>query len=42
MKIAIIGGGMTGMLLLAIGWGFITPLLVWLARALSVIKKTPP
>ncbi len=25
----------TGMLLLAIGWGFMTPLLVWLARAFS-------
>lgn len=31
----------TGMLLLAIGWGIMTPLLVWLARALSVTKKTP-
>ena len=31
----------TGMLLLAIGWGIMTPLLVWLARALSVGKKTP-
>lgn len=26
----------TGMLLLAIGWGIMTPLLVWLARTLSV------
>jgi hypothetical protein len=25
----------TGMLLLAIGWGFMTPLLVWLARAFT-------
>jgi hypothetical protein len=31
----------TGMLLLAIGWGIMTPLLVWLARAFSVGKKTP-
>jgi hypothetical protein len=31
----------TGMLLLAIGWGFMTPLLVWLACELSVGKKTP-
>ena len=31
----------TGMLLLAISWGFMTPLLVWLARALSVGKKNP-
>jgi hypothetical protein len=31
----------TGMLLLAIGWGIMTPLLVRLARALSVGKKTP-
>ena len=30
----------TGMLLLAIGWGIMTPLLVWLARALSGGKKT--
>jgi hypothetical protein len=30
----------TGMLLLAIGWGFMTPLLVWLARAFSGGKKT--
>jgi hypothetical protein len=31
----------TGMLLLAIGWGIMTPLLVWLAHALSVGKKSP-
>lgn len=31
----------TGMLLLAIGWGIMTPLLVWLACALSVSKKAP-
>ena len=31
----------TGMLLLAIGWGIMTPLLVWLARAFSGRKKTP-
>jgi hypothetical protein len=31
----------TGMLLLAIGWGFMTPLLVWLACEFSVDKKTP-
>jgi len=30
----------TGMLLLAIGWGIMTPLLVWLARALSGGKMT--
>ncbi len=31
----------TGMLLLAVGWGLMTPLLFWLARALSGGKKTP-
>jgi hypothetical protein len=29
----------TGMLLLAIGWGIMTPLLVWLARTFSGCKK---
>ena len=31
----------TGMLLLAIGWGIMTPLLVWLARALSGTRDSP-
>ena len=31
----------TGMLLLAIGWGLMTPLLVWLAQAFSGSKKAP-
>jgi hypothetical protein len=31
----------TGMLLLATGWGVMTPFLVWLARALSGGNKTP-
>lgn len=30
-----------GMLVLALGWGLMTPLLVWLARALLGGKKTP-
>jgi len=30
-----------GMLLLALGWGLMTPLLFWLAHALSAGKKTP-
>lgn len=30
----------TGMLILAVGWGIMTPLLVWLARTFSGRKKT--